>query len=209
MQVYHESNSSSNVDRLRAASQAVDFAPLSNDNGDRDGNPRNRDLVRVPDRFGPRDLGAYERQNTEPLVLNGGFDEDLNLWSTVTPQGASHEAIGANGTPGAVLVDDDDNPALGEVVGLRQCVPLPGPGPFALTGRAYGDGLGQLRAQDGRHTPEAERGVHADEQHDEGRQSEPTLDDPREHGSFPDARIRQRDGAGFGLLSISVSGYRQ
>jgi hypothetical protein len=47
---------------LRATSWGLDFAPVesSGPSNDLDGNLRNVDLLQVPNRFGARDLGAYE-----------------------------------------------------------------------------------------------------------------------------------------------------
>ena len=78
-------------------------------------------------------------------MLNGGFDADLNLWQAATAGSAAHQPGGADGTAGSVLVSDQLDPTSNEVVGLRQCVALPGPGPYRITGRAVGDGLGPTR----------------------------------------------------------------
>jgi len=49
--------------RLRLASPAIDFAPpVTGDDRDLDGQPRDQDMPGVPNEFGVRDLGAYERQ---------------------------------------------------------------------------------------------------------------------------------------------------
>lgn len=49
--------------RLRQYSLAVDFAPpVVGDDRDLDNQPRDQDLAGVPNLFGVRDLGAYERQ---------------------------------------------------------------------------------------------------------------------------------------------------
>jgi hypothetical protein len=49
--------------RLQTASPGVDFAPpVSGDDRDLDGLPHDRDLPGVPNGYGDRDLGAYERQ---------------------------------------------------------------------------------------------------------------------------------------------------
>jgi len=49
--------------RLRLASPAIDFAPpVVGDDRDLDNLPRDQQTLCVPDRFGVRDLGAYERQ---------------------------------------------------------------------------------------------------------------------------------------------------
>jgi hypothetical protein len=63
---------------LRATSWGIDFAPMETGgaSADLDGNPRNVDLVQAPNLFGPRDLGAYERQFlcTADTVFCDGFD---------------------------------------------------------------------------------------------------------------------------------------
>src|SRR5262249_28851704 len=48
---------------LQATSWGIDFAPVESGGTltDLDGNPRNVNLAQVPDFFGLRDLGAYER----------------------------------------------------------------------------------------------------------------------------------------------------
>ena len=131
--------------RLQAASRAVDFGTAVGGPNDLDGFDRIVDLPLVANRFGVRDLGAYERQSLDPILLNGGFVEDTRFWTEVMRGSVSHERNGASGTLGAVYVNDDLDPTLAEVVGLKQCVPLPGPGNYALTGLAYGDGIGMFR----------------------------------------------------------------
>lgn len=61
--------------QLQAASPAVDFAPAGNEAGffDLGGSAREADLPGVPDRFGPRDLGAYEYPLPDRIFKNG-FD---------------------------------------------------------------------------------------------------------------------------------------
>lgn len=66
---------------LRYGSMAVDFAPpVVGDDRDLDNQPRDQNLGGVPDLFGVRDLGAYERQITEPTcgsadgIFCNGFD---------------------------------------------------------------------------------------------------------------------------------------
>lgn len=125
--------------RLQAASVAVDFAAArTGEDLDVIGAARSRDLDPKPDLAGARDLGAYERQQLSPLVLNGDFAQDFRLWSTVAPATVVHQA-----SPGAgsVRISDDANVSASEVIGLRQCVPLPGPGFYAFSGLAVGDGL--------------------------------------------------------------------
>ncbi len=67
--------------RLRKYSLAVDFAPaVAGDDRDLDNQPRDQDLVGVPNLFGVRDLGAYERQigaadcGTADTIFCNGFE---------------------------------------------------------------------------------------------------------------------------------------
>ena len=60
---------------LCADSPAVDFAePVAGDDRDLDNLPRDQDLPGVPNRFGPRDLGAYELQ---PVATGCGVPNRL------------------------------------------------------------------------------------------------------------------------------------
>jgi len=66
---------------LQLASFAVDFAPpVTGDDRDLDGLPRDQNMPGVPDEFGVRDLGAYERQQgaqdcgAADTILCNGFD---------------------------------------------------------------------------------------------------------------------------------------
>lgn len=131
--------------RLHPSSPAIDFAPEGGGALDLDGQPRTRDMFRVVDRQGPRDLGAYERQATEPVVRNGGFATDFRHWEVVTGGSVAWQAPGSISDAGSVRISDEANPALAEVVGLRQCLPLPGPGPWGVFGRAFGEGFGVSR----------------------------------------------------------------
>ncbi len=62
--------------RLTLASKGVDFAPaVAGDDRDLDNLPRDLDLPEVPNFFGPRDLGAYERKLTpSDLIFRNGFE---------------------------------------------------------------------------------------------------------------------------------------
>lgn len=133
--------------RLRAASPAIDFAPaLVGDDVDVTGLLRDRRLPPIPRNDGfVRDIGAHERQSLAPLLLNGDFDADLNLWTPATAGTASHDttqnASGESGS-GSTRVSLA-NTGLGQVVlGLTQCVHLPGPGTYTLNG--WGRGTGNL-----------------------------------------------------------------
>ena len=69
--------------RLRRYSLATDFAPpVAGDDRDLDNHPRDQDLGSVPNLFGVRDLGAYERQvdasdcHPSDTVFCNGFEVD-------------------------------------------------------------------------------------------------------------------------------------
>lgn len=128
---------------LQAASPAVDFSGVTAP-ADLEGNVHDDDMALVANRYGAGDIGAYELQAIGNLVLNPGFLEDLRLWPVVTPNVSSWTAPGASGGPGSVLVSyhrsDLNMPPAGVLVGLSQCVHIPGPGTYTLRGFAYGEG---------------------------------------------------------------------
>jgi hypothetical protein len=119
--------------RLRAASPAIDASPPESDPLDLDGLPRHQDLP-VPNGFGPRDLGAYERPSVDPLVINGDFLTDIALWDVVTP-GVSNFDPGENAAGvsegGSMSFDFVQQPVIaGRVESRAQCVHLPLPGTY-------------------------------------------------------------------------------
>lgn len=130
-----------------AASPAVDAAPFVDEDGpDRDlnGRPRGIDIPIVADIFGDADIGAYERLSTFSMVRNRTFATDLRLWNEVTPGSTTWQAEGAS-SAGAVYVHAD--PAVtGDLVGLSQCVRIPGPGTYALNG--FGHSSGNIASRD-------------------------------------------------------------
>lgn len=127
---------------LRAASPAVDAAAaVANDARDLHSRPRDRVLgATVAAVFGPRDIGALERQSLYPLVLNGDFNADLRLWQSVTPGTAAFDAtqnaIGAAGS-GSVKVTRTGLAQGQRAYGLAQCMHLPRAGVYALMGSSY------------------------------------------------------------------------
>ncbi len=123
---------------LQAASPAVDFSSYNTITDDLDGESRGVELERVVNRFGKGDLGAYERQDVGNLVLNRGFIQDLRLWDVVTANTATWQAAGKD-SAGAVLISKA-MASGGQVTGLSQCVRIPGPGAWKLTGFGYGTG---------------------------------------------------------------------
>ncbi|WP_440223140.1 hypothetical protein ACQQ2N_18980 [Dokdonella sp. MW10] len=129
---------------VRAASPAIDGAIATiSVVGDVLGLPRDIDLDSAAFSRGPRDIGAYERQSLEPLVLNADFDADLNLWTEIFTGVSSwtnqQNAAGATGS-GSVHVTQTNVAVNQEIRGRRQCIHLPGPGTYALNGWGRGTG---------------------------------------------------------------------
>lgn len=136
--------------RLRVGSQAIDLAPdIAGDDRDVSALPRDLDMpIKVNFNGGVRDVGAFERQSLQPMVLNGDFDApDLRLWKPVlagsTTRDATQNASGAPGSASAHVTRA--NPASGqETHGLSQCIHLPGPALYTLNGWGRGTGNGAV-----------------------------------------------------------------
>ncbi len=126
---------------LRAHSPAIDMAQaIPGDDRDLSGRPRDQDLPHTFSDNGVRDLGAFERPTLQPLVLNGDFDfQDLRLWTHwIGEWDGTQNASGAGGSGSwsmhtSGLTYRDVN--VGE-----QCIPLPGPGRYSMTGWGKGGG---------------------------------------------------------------------
>lgn len=122
--------------RLRAASPAIDFAPpVDGDDFDALGLARDQRLIAVPrpDPSQARDIGAFERQALLPLVLNGDFAGDTNLWLLPAGHTGNYGASNAPGSPdgtGSAQVTTPEG--AGRILGYLQCIHLPGPGVYAL-----------------------------------------------------------------------------
>jgi len=127
---------------LQAASPAVDAAPsLAGADGDLNLQFRDIDLPVVVNNFGPRDIGAYERQALQPIVLNGDFDfPDLRLWTNFA--GAWDGTSNATGGAGSGSWHyTASNLSDARVTVARQCVFLPGPGIYQINGWGHSSGL--------------------------------------------------------------------
>ena len=127
--------------RLRAASPAVDFAtPIAGDDRDLIGLPRDQDLPVKIDNGGVRDIGAFERQDLLPLVLNADFDfSDLRLWTRFTGAwDGSQNVVGSSGSGSWSYSATGLNVPRVELG--RQCIHLPGPATYRLNGRGKGGG---------------------------------------------------------------------
>lgn len=128
--------------RLRTGSFGVDFATTVSTPEDLLGAPRVIDVVGAgiiaPNRFA--DVGAFERIDYQPLVLNAGFDFDLNLWSFegLTAQSAwdgTQNVVGPIGSGSARVVFNNDParaPNAERLAGRGQCIHLPAPGTYRL-----------------------------------------------------------------------------
>jgi predicted outer membrane repeat protein len=144
--------------RLHPASAAVDFSGPAYSPGERDiaGNPVGLDVEVLPNRFGPRDLGAHELQAFGNLVRNGEFRLPVACaspvpaiphWTPVTPGVLACSTDGFEGAD-AVYVSQTAPAALCETpvgmrpctLGPRTCVPLPAPGSYRLNGRGRSTG---------------------------------------------------------------------
>ncbi|MEO7916660.1 MAG: hypothetical protein ABIR16_03370, partial [Dokdonella sp.] len=119
---------------LTAASPAVDFAPaMAGDDPDLIGHNRDVDLALVDNNYGPRDLGALERQTVQPLVLNSTFNANLNIWPEVTAGISTWDST--QNAPGTTAGGALHVLTTGSSLSARkQCVHLPGPGTYTLNG---------------------------------------------------------------------------
>jgi hypothetical protein len=126
---------------LRAGSPAVDYAPpITGDDRDLLGLPRDLDMPLKINTGGVRDVGAYERQGVQPLVLNADFDfSDLRLWTRfVGAWDGTQNVSGASGS-GSWSYSATGLTVPRVFVG-QQCIHIPGPALYRLNGRGRGGG---------------------------------------------------------------------
>jgi len=133
---------------VNLTSPAIDFAAAdtSFSDIDLDGDPRNVDLPGVPNRYGPRDLGAYE---WNPLIRNGWFDANLSSWTHFDGAWDGAQNAAGNAGSGSWKMLRDVTPPIGiqpmqsgpgdYSVG-EQCVRLPASGSYLLNGWGKGGG---------------------------------------------------------------------
>lgn len=144
---------------LRAASPAIDMAPaIAGDDRDVVGRTRDYDLPHTWADNGPRDLGAFERHWLSPLVLNGNFDpHDLRLWTVFAGEWNGTENVVGDYGSGAWRLQKDvtppigglslpDAPTSGDYPAGEQCIVLPGPGRYLLSG--WGKAAGNFAFHD-------------------------------------------------------------
>jgi hypothetical protein len=124
--------------RLRAASPGVDYVPaIGGDDLDTLGLPRDVNLpIKLGAFGGVRDVGAFERQTLQPLVLNSDMNSDVRLWEPMNSATLSRDTLNASGGSGSGSLRVF---RTGAAPGLptryaRQCVHLPGPARYTLNG---------------------------------------------------------------------------
>ncbi|MCR6702129.1 MAG: hypothetical protein NVV68_13690 [Dokdonella sp.] len=117
---------------LRAGSMAVDFAPAAG-GVDLEGRSHDIDMPIGGTLNRTADAGAYERPAVQPLVLNGDFDMNLDLWEAtgVSSWDGTQNASGPAGS-GSVQSAVGSDDLL--VAARAQCIHLPGPGNYYLNG---------------------------------------------------------------------------
>ncbi|MEO7757270.1 MAG: hypothetical protein ABIS07_11865, partial [Dokdonella sp.] len=120
--------------RPTAGSPAVDFAVGGAGTHDLWDQMRGIDLDIVVNRYGSGDLGAYERQAVQPLVENGNFAANANIWQIVAANASSWDATqNAPGSVGGSLHVNLATTAT-SITARVQCIHLPGAGDYALNG---------------------------------------------------------------------------
>ncbi len=136
--------------RQRIGSRGVDLLPIvAGDDRDLDGrlfdflNPIYAATVSSAN---SRDAGAFERQFSDPWLLNGDFDGDLNQWSNSTPTLTTYSALNAAPSSGGSVQFRYSN-FVGNTTprynALVQCFNVPAAGVYRLSGygRAPGNPL--------------------------------------------------------------------
>jgi hypothetical protein len=129
--------------RLRIGSRLVDGFPDFPSDGvltaDLFSRPRPVDLAIVENRT--VDVGAFERQESDPWLLNGNFDGNTNYWPSDNPGLTTYSTLNAPGSTGGSIafsrgaVAGDTTPRFNFGV---QCFNVPGPGVYRLTGAGRG-----------------------------------------------------------------------
>ncbi|MBL0163918.1 MAG: hypothetical protein IPP82_09835 [Xanthomonadales bacterium] len=133
--------------RQRISSPTLDvFPPLANVGNDYDGRAYDQDLRLCPVAGTQviRDAGAFERQRSDPWLVNGDFNGDLNLWAGNNPGLTSYSTSNAVGSSGGSLAFNRDE-SIGNTTPRYnagvQCFNVPAPAVYRLSahGRAAGN----------------------------------------------------------------------
>ncbi len=132
--------------RLRIASPAVDAA---NTRGGFDLLLQPRDRQIRPDASVIRDIGAFERQQNAPLLVNATFAGNLSAWSVRSSPYTTYDALNNDGADGSgsvlVSIPIEVAASMTEAEVLSQCFNVPFAGVYSLSARASANGTAQTR----------------------------------------------------------------
>ena len=124
--------------RLSAGSPGVDYVPtIAGDDRDVLALPRDLKLpIKIGAPGGIRDIGAFERQTLQPLVINSDIDTDIRRWEVLIPGAVSRDTLNASGASGSGSLRVSYATAVrGQPTRYaRQCIHLPGPARYSLNG---------------------------------------------------------------------------
>ena len=141
--------------RLRAGSSGIDqkaYDAELDGTLDVDGLPRSVNLPLVPgDNNFVVDLGAYERQSINNIMVNDSFNSDLSQWSLPYPGLVSRDSNNGSGPSGSgsLRVNGSISGGAANVTVAKQCQVLPGPGLYKVNGWGRSPGAGTLFPGDG------------------------------------------------------------
>jgi hypothetical protein len=128
--------------RQRVGSRGVDFVSYSTPeiDVDMDHRPRNVDLGTQTANDGIRDLGAYERQESDPWLQNPHFEQGLQAWyipnpTIVTWNGEFNAPVSVGGSM-VLHVPAEQASANDRRVALSQCFNVPSPGNYQINALA-------------------------------------------------------------------------
>jgi len=128
---------------LQAASPAVDFSsPVNSPPLDILNNPTGQDISLKADRFGTRDLGMVEMQSAGNLAYGPSFDVDLRGWdfNNLATFNTSNSSAATGSGSMRIFVPQPGGGFAVRSTGASQCVNIPGPGTYTLTGRGLPTG---------------------------------------------------------------------
>lgn len=132
--------------RPRPASPAVDAAAPA---GGADLVFKPRDQRILPAASTTRDIGAYERQPTDPMLVNGAFAGGFSQWTVRGAPWVSYDTAnndGADGTGAATLaVPFESGQGIAQIEVVAQCFAVPFVGTYRLGARATAPGTLQTR----------------------------------------------------------------
>jgi hypothetical protein len=129
--------------RLRIGSRLVDVfpdLPATTTLADLYGRPRPISLAFFQSGRA-MDVGAFERQETDPWLLNGDFDGNTNYWPSDTPGLTSYSTLNVTGSTGGSVRFQRDATVGATVPAYNigvQCFNVPGPGIYRLSGAGRG-----------------------------------------------------------------------